>query len=194
MGMRNPHQPPEREVTKADQFNILFAVITAMACLGWPFTRCGFGTGAFHPFAYIACVIMFCYAGFGDCPQAMLLFFLAWLTLVIYHRVCTLGRAWRGDYGHSMYDGCPWLIMNLFGLKDDYQLAAKAFGEPAVVLVAAGVISAFSPPLALFLVAVAACIAVRVAILHLVELAFERTQRDADLTLRLRAKRRRREW
>jgi hypothetical protein len=194
MSRRQQQQAPERELSRADQFNLVFAVITAMACMAWPFTRCHFGTGAFYPFGYIACVIMFCYAGFGECPEAMLVFFLAWLALVVFHRVVTLKRAWAGDYEHSIYCGTPWLVSKICGLELRQEIAAKLVAEPVLLLLVAGLVAIGSPNLAVLLVAVAICSLLRCLIIQQIEMAFDRTQRDAELTIRQRAKRRRQEW
>jgi hypothetical protein len=170
---------------------VFFSV--AIGTPGWPFIRCRFGTGAYYPFGYVAVVIMFCYSGFGDCPHAMAWFFVCWLGLVLFHRGCTLQRAWRGEHEHSLYDGTPWLVSMLFGLQPHQEVAAKLVAEPLLLLAAAGLVACFSQPLGLFVAAVAASTLLRAVLIQMIEMAFDRTQRDAEMTLRQRAKRRRRE-
>ncbi len=184
----------DRNLSHGDGFNLLYAGISGLACCLLPFLRINFGVGAFHPGGLIACAFMLCYAGFGDCPHEMLVFFCLWFPLILVHRARTLWREFHGDGEHSRYDGTPWLAMAVTRLDLRHEIAVKMAADPLIALLAGLLLSAFSPKLGLFVIACAAAILAREVIGTLIEQAHDRAQRDAEILFRTRARRRRGEW
>jgi len=194
MQQRQEPMRPDREFSHADGFNLVVLGIISMACCVLPFCRSGFGMAAFYPGGMIALVIMFCYAGFGECPEDMGLFFCLWLPLVLFHRGRTLLRAVRGDYEYSKYDGWPWLSMWLCRLSAGQEMAAKGLVDPLLLILAGLLLCTIRPPLGLFVIAGGVSVFAKAGIEHLVEMSHDRAQRDAEMVLRARAKRRRGGW
>ncbi len=194
MHQRQEPMTPDRQFSQADGFTLLYLLITGMACCLLPLCRSGFGMGAFYPGGLVALAIMFCYAGFSECPEDMGVFFCLWLPLVLLHRARTLLRAVRGDYEHSKYDGWPWLSMWLCRLPPRQELAAKGIADPLLLLLAGLVLGMIRPKLGLFVSAGGVAVFAKAAIEHLVEMSHDRAQRDAEMVLRARARRRRGGW
>jgi hypothetical protein len=154
--MTMPRQQQQQEssmlIDMRTSFNLLNFLADAHTASIRPFTRSGMGTRGIGAPGFWAMLLILAYAGFANAPE-MILYFWAWLAMVVYRRITADRRQ------HTDFQGWVWMFD--WCLKDEL----KAHLLEAVSMWAiGGFLCGFSEPLGQFVMLGAVSFGVKYAI------------------------------